>query len=186
MNGSHALAHRAMLNFAQPGWRVLDVGAGEATLAAEMQAKGCDVLAIDRDFEKLQRGQHGSTHQIRKVDLTVDLLWGIESGFDLIVAKYCLQHLLDDEAEAWVRLRLEIKPQGWLMVSGRHKPNGSDREYDRGDPLNGYDESGLRALAMATGWRLIQYDTYWYEGEAWRLAGPAEANAYVATCKPWI
>lgn len=177
MTGARRLVADMVPDMIPDGASVIDVGTGDGWLAATLQDR-CSVTAIDRTWDRCQ------PLTCRRV--TVDLVTGKHlqqiGRHDIAVAVYCLQHLLDDEATVWRRLR---DCAARLIVVGRYLPAGSGREYDRGDPLNGYDSAGLVGLAVATGWRIKTRQLFRYVDDYYESSTRNAANAFVVDCEPW-
>lgn len=180
MTGARKLAFDYILPRIPTRSRVLDVGAGDSPLAAELTARGCQVCAIDRDADRL----YGVGVAIERhcIDVTRPTWKGLEGRmFDRIVAVYSLQHLLDDEARTWTKCREMLADGGALIVVGRLRDDCA-REYQRGDPLNGYNRVGLEAMAMACGLRMSDFAAFAYEGDEYRFTS---GNAFAATFTRW-
>lgn len=160
----------------KPGLRVLDIGAGASPLAGMMTDKGCSVLAVDHDAGKLALGleTYGGEYEVKVGDLAE-----IEfppASFDYAVAVYCLQHLIGYEPLVWAKIRRWLKDGGWLIATGRYRKDSPQYEGDRGDPLMSYDEYTIRTLATLTGFELMGFQRYRYEGEAFKPVADASAN----------
>ena len=175
MTGARRIVRDVVPGMIPDGSTVLDVGTGDGWLAEALQAR-CTVTAIDRTFDRCRR----LTCRQALVDLATGKGMAELGRYDVAVAVYCLQHLLDDEAVAWRRLR-DHAPR--LIVAGRWSPGGPGREYDRQDPLNGYDTSGLCGLSIATGWRVSRIVRFRYENEYYEPSTKNAANAFIAECE---
>jgi SAM-dependent methyltransferase len=160
----------------KPGRRVLDVGAGASPLARMLSLKGCSVLAVDRDHDRITRAWEAADkiYEIRIGDL--DDLALPERHFDHAVAVYCLQHLIGYEPLVWVRIRQALKIGGTLIATGRYRVDSPQYEGDRGDPLMSYDERTIAILAKLTGFKLISLQKYKYEGEKFEAVNLNLAN----------
>lgn len=97
------------------GWRCLEVGAGDGSLArwlAEQVGLEGQVVATDIDLRFL-KGQERENLEIHKHDILEDrLAW---SGFDLVHARTLLMHLSHPDF-AIRRMVKALKPGGWLYL----------------------------------------------------------------------
>lgn len=134
----------------QPGWRCLDVGAGGGSLTQWL----CDrvgprgsVVGVDADTRFLDK--LGAVNlEVRRADVVHEPL--PEGAFDLVHARFLLQHLPERE-RVLEKLARAMKPGGLLVVfdSGGAPPMAlQDRER--------FDRFALAFLATAaqTGWDL--------------------------------
>lgn len=183
MTGARKLAYDKILAVVRSG-RVLEVGAGDAPLPALLAAQGCEVVAVDVDIARLRHAHAGSeAYEIEQWDVSGSRPLG-RGAFDAVVSVYCLQHLLEAEAHAWARLRDLVNSNGRLIVVGRYRAK-QGRELDRGDPLNGYNVEGLRALGISTGWNLACYNLFRYDAERYETSDHEHATAFFAEFLVW-
>jgi hypothetical protein len=108
---------------------------------------------------------------------------------DLILSIYGLQHLLSEEARVWTLLRRIAKPETKFVYVGRYS-SSPRREVDRQDPLNAHSIHSLEGLALSSGWRITEHETYRYDGDSYRtddypiMGSRVDTNAFCATLEP--
>jgi SAM-dependent methyltransferase len=184
MSGARQLAYDCILPLIAGGERVLDVGAGAAPLAGMIAAKGCRVVAIDRDGKALQSAWETSnrSYEIAACDASKVKSWSgyILDPFDVILAVYSVQHMLGAQAFVWSRTARALKRGGMLIYVGRYRKDAPVIEDDREDPLLADNELTIRTFALACGLELAELRLYKYEGNDYHEAGFAVANAIVA------
>ena len=99
----------------QPGWRCLEVGAGEGSvtqwLAQKVGPQGV-VVATDIDSRLMNR-EHESNVEIRHHDILVNDLE--QESYDLVHTRAVLMHLSDPEL-AVKRMAAAVRPGGWLFL----------------------------------------------------------------------
>jgi len=99
-----------------PGWRCLEVGAGQGSIAAWMAHRvGPDgrVVAADVDVRLLGHLQELPNVEVRECDiLNCDLE---EDFYDLAHTRFVLMHLADPQL-ALERLVAALRPGGWILV----------------------------------------------------------------------
>jgi SAM-dependent methyltransferase len=108
------------LDIAQPGWRCLEAGAGRGSIARFLSGKvgpTGEVIAADIDINPsahltLPNGRFVA-HNILSDDFTA---LGGAASFDLIHARFLLQHIFDNEFLAIQRMVQLLKPGGWLVI----------------------------------------------------------------------
>lgn len=161
MHAARRFARDYLVDKIQQGQRVLDVCCGDCWLAEHVRERGavwsgCDLVAprplVEGFFE---------------LDLAPPpprLTYGGFDWYHIAVTVYGTEHLLDHEAEAWIRIREALCPGGRFIWIGRRRII-SGREMGRDDPLNGYSVEGVHALAMATGFSVIETLTAKYDGD---------------------
>jgi 2-polyprenyl-3-methyl-5-hydroxy-6-metoxy-1,4-benzoquinol methylase len=112
-------AHRR-LNLVQPGWRCLEVAAGRGSIARHLSDRvgpSGTIVATDIDIRALSDLNLANGKVIRHniLEDSLDALGGAGS-FDLIHARFLLQHLFDHQDRAIARMVELLKPGGWLVI----------------------------------------------------------------------
>ncbi len=160
---SREAARDYVLGHAAPGSRILDIGAGESPFAEALLERGCSILAVDRDEERLLEGWHRVGKRIAIIPGDVRSI-ALPAGFNLVLAIYSLQHMISYEPAVWVRIREKLAPGASMIYCGRYRKESPCYEGDRGDPLISNNESTLAHLAMLTGFRVADFRRYRYLG----------------------
>ena len=112
-------AHRR-LDLVQRGWRCLEVAAGRGSIARflsdQVRPAGA-VVATDIDIGALS-GLGLPNGTIIRHDILNEPLeaLGGPSSFDLVHARFLLQHLFDQQDLAIARMVELLKPGGWLVI----------------------------------------------------------------------
>ncbi len=112
----------------QPGWRVLDYGAGTGLLTLNLQPRVASMVALDSStgmLEKLTQKLAAATIsnvQTRHWDLEAQPF--PEPGFDLVVSSMTLHHLRNAPL-VLSRLAAILEPGGWLAVADLDSEDGS-------------------------------------------------------------
>jgi 2-polyprenyl-3-methyl-5-hydroxy-6-metoxy-1,4-benzoquinol methylase len=99
--------------------RILDLGAGNGLLCADLAKRGNDVVGVESDVQGVQiaRAQYPGIRFYRTaIEDGASLLMSEQQAFDLVVATEVIEHLYSP------RLLLEfaqtcLRPDGWLMLS---------------------------------------------------------------------
>jgi len=130
----------------QHGWRCLEVGAGDGTIArwmAQHVGPGGSVVATDLNPRFL--GAHGLPHlEIRRHNILED---EVESAhYDLVHCRFVLQHL-HDSLLGLRRMAGAVRPGGWLFVE--EFDVGSSGATDRNHPRAADFDRRKRALWAA-------------------------------------
>jgi SAM-dependent methyltransferase len=108
------------LDLVQPGWRCLEAGAGRGSIAKFLSEKvgpSGQVIAADIDLAPSAEVALPNGKFI-KHNILVDSLapLGGPGSFDLIHARFLLQHIYDHEDLAIQRMVELLKPGGWLVI----------------------------------------------------------------------
>jgi ubiquinone/menaquinone biosynthesis C-methylase UbiE len=108
----------------EPGWRLLDVGAGTGGLALRAAARGCQVLAIDVNAGMLAiaRGKGDAAGLAGRVEWREMGVAEVDSlpaaGFDAVSAGLCLSELSADERRYFLGQALRLlRPGGLLLLA---------------------------------------------------------------------
>jgi 2-polyprenyl-3-methyl-5-hydroxy-6-metoxy-1,4-benzoquinol methylase len=162
-----ALRRRFLLEHAQPGELLLDVGCGEGVFASELLRAGTRVVGIDVAAEPLRRA--------RERDPALDLRlveegepWPLpDGGFDAVWAGETIEHVAD--TGGWLsQVRRVLRPQGRLLLStpnqGRVRRLAaalSGRAFERDfDPLSEhlrfYTRTSLSRLLESCGFQEVR------------------------------
>jgi len=99
----------------KPGWRCLEVGAGEGSVAHWLAQKiGPQGTIVATDIEpRLMNKEHEPYLEIRRHDILVDEL---EQGYyDLVHTRAVLMHL-SDPVHAVKKMAAAVRPGGWLFL----------------------------------------------------------------------
>ncbi|MEU7895197.1 methyltransferase domain-containing protein [Nonomuraea sp. NPDC049152] len=103
------------------GARVLDVGCGAGHYAAELLARGAEVVGVDGSGTLLDhaRARVGERAELRLHDLEEPLAFADDASFDGAVCALVFHHLTR-RAQLLGELRRVLRPGGWLLVSTTH------------------------------------------------------------------
>jgi SAM-dependent methyltransferase len=108
------------LELAQPGWRCLETGAGRGSIArflAERVGPSGEIIAADIDLAPSAGASLPNGRFVRHNILAdpFDALGGAAS-FDLVHARFLLQHVYEQQDLAVQRMVALLKPGGWLVI----------------------------------------------------------------------
>lgn len=103
------------------GLKVLDVGCGAGHYAAELLARGAEVVGIDGSATLLRHARErlGDRAELRLHDAEEPLNFIDDASFDGIVCALTLHHVAD-RPRLLGELRRVLRPGGWLLVSTTH------------------------------------------------------------------
>lgn len=147
----------------------LDVGCGEGWALAYFQRQGWQVQGVDFSSFSLEKFNPELRERLRTGDLYAELQRLADDGqrFDVLWVDNVLEHVLEP-ADLLRRCRALVKPDGLLMVDVPNdfssvQQHALDCGYiDRPfwvvlpDHLSYFNQTGLRNLAEATGWRVAK------------------------------
>lgn len=175
MNGARKLVKDFVMPFIQHGYRVLDVCCGDAWLKEHVLEAGALWSGIDKTSTT---SEPKSIHLADLGDVaTWELLLNIFPNQHVVVSSWGLQHLLGEEALGWSLVHRLLAPRGLFLYVGRWFEYAS-REMGRGDPLNGHSVMSISALAMTTGFEVIDTRIYRYHDSGYESVSPCHsANA---------
>jgi 2-polyprenyl-3-methyl-5-hydroxy-6-metoxy-1,4-benzoquinol methylase len=145
--------------------RVLDVGCGEAQIAAELARSGFDVLGIDIAEEPLRRARRSDPRlDVRLVD---EIDWELDdASFDAVWSGETIEHVLD--TIGWLsEVRRVLRSGGQLLLStpahgplsllaAALSPRVFERRFDaRSDHVRFYNRRALARLLADFGFEQI-------------------------------
>ena len=157
-------AHRLMLAWVPAGARVLDVGCATGYLAAELQARGCEVVGVEADPEAAAAARARGVEVVEGDIEDAALRAALPGARDRILLGDVLEHLRDPAA-ALAGLRDLLAPGGVVvaslpnvavwharreLLSGRF-PREDHGIFDR-THLHFYDRAAAHALARDAGY----------------------------------
>lgn len=103
------------------GLRVLDAGCGPGLYAADLVARGADVVGVDASAEmvRLARARVATGAEFRVHDLASPLDWLDGGCFDVALLALVIHHV-DDRVGLLRELHRVLRPGGVLVVSTHH------------------------------------------------------------------
>ncbi|HEX3518475.1 MAG TPA: methyltransferase domain-containing protein [Solirubrobacteraceae bacterium] len=158
---------RFLLEHLSAGERVLDVGCGDGSFAAELQAAGAEVVGIDVADEALRRARARNPEiELQMVDQ--DRPWPLEdASFDVVWAGEVIEHVAD--TAAWLsEVRRVLRSGGALLLStpdhgpltllaaGLSKRAFATRFDPLGEHLRYYNSATLSLLIEEFGFQGVQ------------------------------
>jgi 2-polyprenyl-3-methyl-5-hydroxy-6-metoxy-1,4-benzoquinol methylase len=176
INGKLKLKHWVLEQLRTPAPEVptatptlLDIGCGEGWALAYFQAAGWEVLGLDYSSFSVERFQPALRERLRTGDLNEQLQSLMVAGakFDVLWLDNVLEHV-PDPAEILRRCRALVQPDGVLVVEVPNDFSALQNHLlaaghiDRPfwvvlpDHLSYFNQTGLRNLAEATGWRVVK------------------------------
>lgn len=130
---------------ARPGERVLDLGCGDGTIAAQLVSAGIDVLAVDADAAMVRATRRRGVPALVADAAT---LADVDGPFDAVLSNAVL-HWVDDHVAVARAVRRVLRPGGRLAVElGGHGNVAAVRVALRA----ALDAAGHHAVALP-GWR---------------------------------
>lgn len=166
MTGARKIARDYIAPLIKEAHKVIDIACGDKWVGQEFHPPV--YVGVDK---------------IHGFDLTKADFGTIEPP-DLILSVYGICTLLGEEARVWTLLRRLAKPTTKFVYVGRYFANPR-RETGRQDPINGYNFESLEGLALASGWKIVDFKTWEYDGDSYRTPmTQAECNAFAATLEP--
>jgi ubiquinone/menaquinone biosynthesis C-methylase UbiE len=155
----------------QPGWRVLDYGAGTGLLTLNLQPRVASLVAVDSSTGMLaQLTQKLAAAAIRNVQARH---WDLEAapfpepGFDLVVSSMTLHHLRSVPL-VLNRLADLLQPGGWLAVADLDREDGSfhgkandvfHHGFGRGQVADWLANAGLTSVAVSDAHSMLKPDS---------------------------
>lgn len=111
---------RRRLDFVQPGWKCLEIGAGRGSIAAWLagQVGGAgEVVAADLDTTLLGWLRLPNLRVVQH-NIVTDPVEGLGSpgSFDLVHARFLMQHVREGQDIAIQRMKACLKPGGWIVL----------------------------------------------------------------------
>ncbi|MGN9841500.1 class I SAM-dependent methyltransferase [Nonomuraea sp. H19] len=103
------------------GARILDVGCGAGHYAAELSARGAQVVGIEGSATLLRHAQARVNGQAELLlhDLEEPLGFAADASFDGVVCALVYEHVRN-RVQLLGELRRVLRPGGWLLVSTTH------------------------------------------------------------------
>lgn len=103
------------------GSRILDVGCGAGHYAAELAARGAQVVGIEGSATLLRhaRARVNGQAELLLHDLEEPLGFAADASFDGVVCALVYEHVRN-RAQLLGELRRVLRPGGWLLVSTTH------------------------------------------------------------------
>jgi hypothetical protein len=92
-----AATYRDALAYLEPGWTVLDIGAGDLRFARQAAALGCRIIAVERQPDVLARGLHDQPGPGGVSVICADARrWPFPEGLDaaVLLMRYCVDYAL--------------------------------------------------------------------------------------------
>lgn len=174
-----------------PGERILEVGAGPATMWQQNLDRvppGCDITLTDFSpgmVEQARQNLRGSYPHFKLQAANVEALPFEDAGYDVVIANHMLYHV-PDLAKGLSQIRRVLKPGGRVYAATNSKDNMRELSelIARFDPTQSYDiarliapftlENGAQLLEEHfSGVRLLRYE----DGLAVTEPGPLVAYA---------
>jgi SAM-dependent methyltransferase len=130
------------------GRRVLDAGCGPGHYAAELLARGAELVAVDvtPEMVALTRAEVGDRARVVRADLEQPLDFAADEEFDVVVCPLMLDYIEDWGALFGEFFRV-LKPGGFLVYSHGHPMSDFLIVRERCDPGSVYYDVELHALA---------------------------------------
>jgi SAM-dependent methyltransferase len=111
------------------GLRILDVGCGAGHYAAELVARGAQVVGIDGSSTMLEHARTRVAAEFRQHDLEQPFSFAPDASFDGVICALVLHHITN-RRQLLAELHRVLRPGGWLLLSTTHPT--SDWRYHGG------------------------------------------------------
>ncbi|HEY8583659.1 MAG TPA: methionine biosynthesis protein MetW [Capillimicrobium sp.] len=154
-------SHRLVLDLVPRGARVLDVGCAEGYLAAELLARGCEVVGLEPDARAAAAAR---ARGVEVLELDVETVPLAAARFDVVVFADVLEHLRDPVAvlrQARAAGRAVVSVPNIAHWTGRRAllrgrfPREDFGLFDR-THLRFYTRASARELAREAGFRVVE------------------------------
>jgi 2-polyprenyl-3-methyl-5-hydroxy-6-metoxy-1,4-benzoquinol methylase len=105
-------SHAGVLDLIPPGSAVLEIGAATGYMSKAIQARGCAVVAVEKDPEA------ASLARAAGIDVRTGRLEevGLSDTFDCLVLADVLEHVPDPD-EFFEKALRHLRPGGWVVLS---------------------------------------------------------------------
>lgn len=118
------------------GLRVLDLGCGDASMAAPMLSSshvasyvGCDLSQPALDIAQSNISRHGITVQLSCSDMLQFMASREDASADLLISSYAIHHLAAEDKQKLIREAARVlSPEGRFMVIDVFRESGEPRD----------------------------------------------------------
>jgi len=151
----HELRERLLLDeflAAEPGRKVLDVGAGSGTFSKLLTARGFDVTSTDVTDEALRVLRERVSGSVAQADATS--LPFEASSYDAVILAEVLEHLEDDERAVAEAARV-LRPGGILGITVPRNPAWFSKSDRWAGHVRRYTREQLESRVAAAGFEIL-------------------------------